>query len=186
MYRRLKLTRFDGTHLLREADTNLKQFFFRVELIELGLSLPTPGFYTSDTRHHTRNLAPHRGPQSSAAKVKTQEKSIQKQAIINEIDLGALFELSWDVLGLSWRQKRAHIALGMGVLWHFGDLGLSWGCVKGVLGPSWGRLEVVLGASGAVLERLGGVSEASWSVFGTSWAGMGSSTSHFPSILTFF
>ena len=102
-----------------------------------------------------------------------------------KIDLGALFELSWDVLGLSWKQKRAHIALGMGVLCHFGDLGLSLGRVRGVLGPSWRRLEVVLGASGDVLERLGGVSEASWSVFGTSWAGMEASSWHFPSILSF-
>ena len=63
------------------------------------------------------------------------------------------------VLGAEW----AHIAFGLGILWHFGVswavLEASWERLGAVLGTPWGRLGGVLGRLGTFWGRLGGVLE---------------------------
>ena len=84
------------------------------------------------------------------------EKSTQNRSKMNP---KSSKNRSWGSLGAVLGAERAHIAFGLGILWHSGGLGRFWGRLGGVLGLSWMRLGGVLGRLGTSRARLGGVLE---------------------------
>ena len=98
------------------------------------------------------------------------EKSIKHQSKIKRPQK-TVFGLYWGFLRTSWgclgdTTGRTHIAFGLGILLHFGNLGPSWERLGAVLKTSWGHLGDVLGRLGTSWGRLGGVLERLGGILG--------------------